>query len=751
MSENHFSFTQKFIGRGLYPNMIKKAELAGSTDLEEWNIGRLIKKAEVRVQLRTNLHLIGWLEKLTLRSGAQSPVVPSPSQQQGGTPSQPLKPSPTSKSAWLETLIFNAKLITSGADALPFPYVKGVFGTVVFLLEAVEKVNKNQNSMKELCVDTVDIITILRDQISSHGDTAALKFKGQCEELEGLLHDVLEAVNQLKIRPQGFGARIKEVIKASNISEAEVPQPINICPPPSRISQGRQTILKQMHKYFSQKEGKRDIFVLHGLGGAGKTQIALKFIEQSASHFTNIFFIDSSTVETIETGLKTIAKTKSIGNSIQDALQWLRSRQEEWLLFFDNADDPKINLNKYFPQCTHGNILITSRNPGLCVYAGSHSSVPDMDETGAMNLLLTSAAQEITDCNRIVATQIVKVLYYLPLAIIQAGAFISKSGNLDSYLTLYEHNWAQLLSQRPVQTHDNYAWTVYTTWQISFEQLTIVGMSLDGSSDTQLASIRLLPHIVFLMQIISNVIPDFRHEFGKIYTYGGKLQKAGELHISVLRKRKHLLGEDHLDTLDAMGSLAVTYEKQGKLKEAEELGIAVLQKIQSILGVNHPHTLQVMGNLAVTYRSLGKLKEAEEIGIIILDRRKNLLGEDHPDTLIAMGNLALAYKELGRPQEAEELEIVDAEPLLLVVLKSRRTLLGDSHPHTAQAMQYLAFTYNKLEKWHKAEEFGVTALKKQTHLLGDNHPHTLETMRNLKVTYTKLGKLEEAKELDYFL
>ncbi|KAJ7101146.1 hypothetical protein C8R44DRAFT_747345 [Mycena epipterygia] len=107
-------------------------------------------------------------------------------------------------------------MITTGADALPFPYVKGIFGTVVFLLEAVQKVKQNQESMKELCGDTVDIIMVLRDQISAHGDTAALKFKTQCEELEVFLQDVLETVNQLGMRPRGFGARFKEVIKASS-------------------------------------------------------------------------------------------------------------------------------------------------------------------------------------------------------------------------------------------------------------------------------------------------------------------------------------------------------------------------------------------------------------------------------------------------------------------------------------------------------------------------------------------------------
>ncbi|KAJ7090658.1 hypothetical protein C8R44DRAFT_571348, partial [Mycena epipterygia] len=151
--------------------------------------------------------------------------------------------------------------------------------------------------------------------------------------------------------------------------------------------------------------------------------------------------------------------------------QYLRSQKDEWLLLFDNADDPKINLNNYFPHCDHGNILITSRNPGLVVYASSHCLVSDMEQIDAVDLLLRSSGQETTDDNKIAAVQIVKVLHYLPLAIIQAGAFISKSGDLNSYLALYEQNRARLLSQKPAQAHDNYAWTIYTTWQISFDQL----------------------------------------------------------------------------------------------------------------------------------------------------------------------------------------------------------------------------------------------------------------------------------------
>jgi hypothetical protein len=77
----------------------------------------------------------------------------------------------------------------------------------------------------------------------------------------------------------------------------------------------------------------------------------------------------------------------------------------------DNADDPSIDLHQFFPASTGGNITITSRNPQLRVHApGANYQVSDMEEEDAVQLLLTSAAQEITNENQSLATQIVKAM-----------------------------------------------------------------------------------------------------------------------------------------------------------------------------------------------------------------------------------------------------------------------------------------------------------------------------------------------------
>ncbi|KAF8119870.1 P-loop containing nucleoside triphosphate hydrolase protein [Mycena galopus ATCC 62051] len=695
-------------------------------------------------------------------------------------------------------------------------------------------------------------------------------------------------------------------------------QILNYCPPPSRIFQGRQTILDAMHQFFAENTGKQPIYVLYGLGGAGKTQIALKFIDSSIS-FTDKFLVDASSTETIETGLKAIATVKEIGNSSQEALKWLATRDQQWLLFFDNADDPKLDLNKFFPKCNHGNIIITSRNPNLRVY-GAHSQVSDMEEADAVALLLKSAAQEPSVLNELLAAEIVKVLWCLPLAIVQAGAFILESGSLNTYLALYSKSQARLLSEKPTMSHDGYAWTVYTTWQMSFDRLSppaavflqlcsflhregisedifsraahyliqhnyeckpkklqklkakfkrvwtnksqvfpknktenpreflsqfigpngewdsasfmkvtkeimayslinfdakresfsihplvhdwsrttladqdssclcmseVLGMSIKEIPEVhlELTSLSLISHVdALLTHSMPKIVSDYGLDYANMFRYAGRLREVAKLEVNTLEMRKKLLGDDHLDTLQAVHNLAGTYVQLGRFEEAEKLQLVVLEKRRKLLGDHHLDTLLTMNNLALAYHHLDRFQEAEKLQLVVLKKCRKLLGDDHLNTLSVMINLAHTYSDLGQFQEAEKLELVvlekwrklfgddhldtlltmnnlaltydaldrfnEAEKLQLVVLEKRRKLLGDEHLETVHAMNDLGYTYYRQGQFEKAKELQVVAVEKQRKLFGDNHPETQRYMRNLAQTYKKLDKQTEAEELE---
>jgi hypothetical protein len=159
--------------------------------------------------------------------------------------------------------------------------------------------------------------------------------------------------------------------------------------------------------------------------------------------FTDKFFLDGSTVETIDNGLRNIASVKNVGKLSQDAMRWLVNTQEDWLLFYDNVDDPKIDLNRFIPQCNHGNIIITTRNPALRGYAGAHYAVSDMEETDAVTLLLKSAGQDILPASERIAAAIVKVswgIFFTFLSALLKVIFRSNCGIFLLQLYRLEHS-----------------------------------------------------------------------------------------------------------------------------------------------------------------------------------------------------------------------------------------------------------------------------------------------------------------------
>ncbi|KAJ7752694.1 P-loop containing nucleoside triphosphate hydrolase protein [Mycena metata] len=555
------------------------------------------------------------------------------------------------------------------------------------------------------------------------------------------------------------------IITAPSFAVLTAVQNINNCPPPSRIFQGRHAILDKMHQFFNTDSGNQHIYVLYGLGGAGKTQIALKFIEQSS--FSNVFFVDTSKVETIDTGLKGIAVSKSVGNSAQDALMWLQSSHDKWLLFFDNADDPKINLNDFLPKCNHGNIIITSRNPELRSY-GAHTLVSDMDEADAITLLLRRANKESSEENLKLATKIVKELYYLPLAIIQAGAFISKSEDLGGYLALYHSNWARLLSEKAAQSHDDYAQTVFTTWQISFNQLSHLAATLlqlcsflhyAGISEDMFSTAskydfpswsppreELEEPLEFLSHFLSSTgewnslkFLDITNEIKaySLISFDAKT-KLFSIHPLVHAwSRSTLLDEEPLQScMSSILGMCITEIQEN------EIVLASVQLIPHIVLLQYANPDKVADFRRAfwqIYYYTGKFKDAQAIAQQVLKKSKFLLGEDHPHTLSAMGILASTYSKLGEFQKTKELEVL--------LLEKRTNFLGEDHPDTLLAMGNLASTYSDLGEFQKAKKLEVLVLEKCTKILGEDHPATLFAMNNLACTYHDLCEFQKAMEL----
>jgi GTPase SAR1 family protein len=231
----------------------------------------------------------------------------------------------------------------------------------------------------------------------------------------------------------------------------------------SKYFTGRKMQAKFLRDNFgpTQLQSKRHehkIFVIYGLGGSGKTQFCLKYVEDNTprygtltltsfqkkiyaevnahcfwSSYWGIFWIDASSEEKAESDFAYLGQQAGKGATFAAGIHWLSTCSKPWLLVIDNADDPEMDISKYFPAGGKGHILITTRNPEAVIHATIgefHFRGLDPDE--AITLLLKSAHQpnkpEDPDVqSRKLAQGIALELGYLALALAHAGATIRRN------------------------------------------------------------------------------------------------------------------------------------------------------------------------------------------------------------------------------------------------------------------------------------------------------------------------------------
>jgi hypothetical protein len=197
---------------------------------------------------------------------------------------------------------------------------------------------------------------------------------------------------------------------------------VKICPAPTPVFTGQETKVEKVESCILCGDKQRCVFVLHGLGGAGKTQIALRTIEKTRDMWTDIVYVDATSRETTISSLEGFAIAKKIGKTYNDTIQWLGNQRERWLMMFDNADDPLLEINDFFPSGNNGSILITSRVADMALLARGRSSdchVSSMEPEDALELLLKTARMQDespVEAEREVAIQLLEVRFFVLLA-----------------------------------------------------------------------------------------------------------------------------------------------------------------------------------------------------------------------------------------------------------------------------------------------------------------------------------------------
>src|SRR5581483_8220561 len=223
---------------------------------------------------------------------------------------------------------------------------------------------------------------------------------------------------------------------------------------------------------------------ISGLGGIGKTQIAIEYAYRYRDHYQAIFWVNASTRETLNTDLAALVAFLGLSEQYerdQDIVvpvvkHWLASHTD-WLLILDNVDKPEMIVD-FLPAHAMGDVLLTTRLQALGTVAqGIDVEKMGLNESVSFLLhrtrLLSPGASldQVSEENKAQAAEVFTALDGLPLALDQAGAYIEETGcGLPQYLNLFATRRKELLLRRgrhPIEHPDSVA----ATWSLSFQQV----------------------------------------------------------------------------------------------------------------------------------------------------------------------------------------------------------------------------------------------------------------------------------------
>ncbi|KAK0724111.1 hypothetical protein B0H67DRAFT_99888 [Lasiosphaeris hirsuta] len=591
----------------------------------------------------------------------------------------------------------------------------------------------------------------------------------------------------------------------------------------------RQALLDQMSQNCG-KPGSRTALV--GLGGVGKSQLAIEYAyripERSPKAW--VFWVHASNAARFEQGFREIAAHLKIpgqhdpkADIFQLVHDWLGDeRNGRWVLILDNldnagfltascvvgdghhADIDDTNLQpliRCLPQCQHGSILVTSRSreaasqlvEDRCIIA-----VDPMGKEDALTLLQRKLCQhEVGDG----MDELTTALEYMPLAIVQAAAYISQTWppcSVQQYLDKFrksDRKKAGLLSYESGKLRRDASAknSILITWQISFDHIREIRPSA--------------VHVLSLMSFCDRQgIPasllrgqdgetkrkqeqDERPRQGNVDGGDGVVFRWGDSNGDNSDDNDGSSGDEANDKFkdDIMvlrNFSFISTNRDGKTFEMHRLvQLATLEWLEAYGQQDHwrhrflrrlcerlptgeyenwvecralfPHAKSAAAVApkeealqdwaTVLYKAawyawrIGNGAEAEKLATQAMRARKKVLGQEQNDTLDAISMVALVHKQRGRWKEAELLEVQ--------VMETEKRVLGSEHPHTLVSMANLALTYGNQGRWAEAESLFIQVMETSSRVIGSEHPHTLVSMANLALTYRNQGRWAEAESL----
>ncbi|KAL3488611.1 putative kinesin light chain [Aspergillus germanicus] len=475
---------------------------------------------------------------------------------------------------------------------------------------------------------------------------------------------------------------------------------------------GRQKEIQALEDLISAADGPRKLAIT-GLGGVGKTQIALElaYRMQEREPECSIFWIPCTSYEAVEQGCMSIAQLVGLDDvdpaEVKERLKTHFSQtNEKWILIFDNADESEMwtkgsplapPLKDIIPWSKNGHVLFTSRNRQLALkLAGPNVvSVPDMDQKTGREIFRKLLMQKDILQDNHVANALLGRLAFLPLAISQAAAYINQNDiSLAGYMSLLGEQEASTIEMLSEEFADDGRYAdiqnpVATTWLVSFLQIQQVDTVASGylsfmacisprdipesilpataSTKRRVEALGLLKAYSFISAQVDNSVFSL-HRLVHLATRNW------------LRKRESLESwvQEAADQLDRIFPDSNHNDRQ-KWREYLPHALYLIDsaEFQAYQG-NYDDFLPRIGSCL---QSDGRYGEAEIVFRNVLEMREGACGTEDPDTLVSVSQLGSVLDGQGKYDEAEALH--------RRALQGYEKVLGPEHPDTLTSVGQL--------------------------------------------------------------
>jgi tetratricopeptide (TPR) repeat protein/nucleoside phosphorylase len=511
---------------------------------------------------------------------------------------------------------------------------------------------------------------------------------------------------------------------------------------------------------------------IKGLGGIGKTQIAVEYAYRSRDlgRYTHTLWVNAASEEALLTNFVALAellpafpekRETDQWKQVEAIKRWLEQCQERWLLIFDNADDITL-VGNYLPQRGNGSILLTTRADAVGSLAIS-IEVETMGFVEGTYLLLRRAQrfEHASDKEINQAGNVVIALDHFPLALDQAGAYIEETKcTFTNYLEVYQNHRDAMLARRGKQAV-NYPDSVATTWSLSFQKV----------QQANPAAAELLHLCAFLAP---DRIPEELIKDGAA-CWPSLLQQAAVDHFAFNEMIEELLKYSLVKRLVEDQTLSIHRLVQAVQMDKMELEMQRQWAERAVRAINvvfpdkprdvtaWPRCLRYLDQAQASHRFIEQYRfvfvEAASLlnrmGLYLNDHAlyaiaeplyqralaiwEQQVGAEHPNTATTFNNLAELYRAQGRYSEAE--------PLYRRALAIKEQLLGADHLDMAVNLNNLALLYQEQGRFSEAEPLFERALAVREQRLGAEHLDTAVSLHNLAALYRAQNKYSEAEPL----